>query len=263
MSKYCSIFFTDIKLLVLISMIICSCGMVSCKKDANSSGMAYLEIRLTDAPANYDEINVEIIGVEIKGSAAGTLFMDVVPGIYNLLDLTGGIDTLIATAGIPAGKLQQIRLILGQNNSIVVDGISYPLQTPSAMQSGLKLQVHEELVGGVSYSILLDFDAAQSIVELGNGQYSLKPVIRVIDEAISGSITGSVLPAMASIPVTATNGLNAYSSYTDSTGFFLISGVPSGNYILTINPPAPLNSDTLNGVGVVVGQITNVGVIQL
>lgn len=189
--------------------------------------------------------------------------MDVVSGVYNLLDLTGGIDTLIATAGIPAGKLQQIRLILGQNNTIVVDGISYPLQTPSAMQSGLKLQVHEELVGGVSYSILLDFDAAQSVVDQGNGQYSLKPVIRVVDEAMTGSITGNVLPAMASIPVTATNGLNSYSSYTDSSGFFLISGVPSGNYDLVVSPTAPWIADTLSGVGVVVGQITNVGVIQL
>lgn len=237
--------------------------MVSCNKESDNQSLAELEIRFTDAPANYDEVNVEIIGVEIKGSAAGTILMDVVPGIYNLLDLTGGIDTLIATAGIPAGKLQQIRLILGQNNTIVVDGISHPLQTPSAMQSGLKLQVHEELVGGVSYSILLDFDAAQSVVDQGNGQYSLKPVIRVVDEAISGSIAGNVIPAMASIPVTATNGLNAYSSYTDSSGFFLISGVPPGNYDLVINPPAPWIADTLSGVGVVVNQITNVGAIQL
>lgn len=107
--------------------------MTACGKDENSSGTAYLAIRLTDAPANYDEVNVEIIGIEVTGSAANTISLDVTPGVYNLLDFTGGVDTLIANGGVPAGKLQQVRLILGTSNSIVVDGITYPLATPSAM----------------------------------------------------------------------------------------------------------------------------------
>ena len=60
------------------------------------------------------------------------------------------------------------------------------LTTPSAQHSGLKLNVHAELTEGITYKILLDFDAARSIVKTGSGAYNLKPVIRTITEATSG-----------------------------------------------------------------------------
>jgi hypothetical protein len=61
-----------------------------------------------------------------------------------------------------------------------VDGVSYPLSTPSAEQSGLKLQVNATLEAGVVYTILLDFDANKSIVVTGNNTYKLKPVVSII-----------------------------------------------------------------------------------
>jgi hypothetical protein len=64
----------------------------------------------------------------------------VVPGIYDLLKLSNGVEKLIATDTLEISKVQQIRLILGTRNTVVLDGITYPLSTPSAEQSGLKLR---------------------------------------------------------------------------------------------------------------------------
>jgi hypothetical protein len=250
-------------LLNLTPLLIALTMLTACVKESTSEEKARLQIRLTDAPGNYDEVNVDIVGVEVTGAESGNISLNVASGIYNLLDLTGGADTLIATGDMLAGKLQQIRLILGPNNTVVVGGISYPLSTPSAMQSGLKLQAHKDLIPGVDYSILLDFDAGLSVVNQGNGEYSLKPVIRVIDQGISGSISGSVSPASALVPVVATDGVNSFSSYTDSSGVFLISGVTEGNYSLIVSPLAPLLPDTIFNVAVVNGQNTPVGVINL
>jgi hypothetical protein len=58
------------------------------------------------------------------------------------------VEKLI-TDTLEISKVQQIRLILGTRNT-VVDGITYPLSTPSAEQSGLKLQVNQTLQEGVS-----------------------------------------------------------------------------------------------------------------
>jgi hypothetical protein len=44
------------------------------------------------------------------------------------------------------------------------------------------------------YTVLLDFDANKSIVKQGNGTYSLKPVIRTIEQAISGAVKGKITP---------------------------------------------------------------------
>ena len=43
------------------------------------------------------------------------------------------------------------------------------LTTPSAQHSGLKLNVHAELTEGITYKILLDFDAVRSVVKTGSG----------------------------------------------------------------------------------------------
>lgn len=236
----------------------------SCSRnDENSSnaGTANLAVRLTDTTANYDSVNIDIQGVEIKGGS-GTVSLNVNSGIYNLLDFTNGHDTLIASAGVPAGTVSQIRLILGPNNYVVVDGVRHDLSTPSAQQSGLKLNLHETLIDGMDYTLLLDFDASRSIVITGNGSYILKPVIKTVSMAVSGSIAGEATPA-AALPVLATafSSTDTLSSFTDSTGHFLIRGVPAGTYTLVLTPQPTYVNDTINNVSVTVGNITNVGII--
>jgi hypothetical protein len=173
------------------------------------------------------------------------------------------LDTLIATGDIDAGTVSQIRLILGPNNSVIVDGVVYPLSTPSADQSGLKLLVNRVFEPGVSYGILLDFDANQSIVLEGNGTYKLKPVIRTIDAAISGALRGSINLIGIIATVTATYNGISYSSITNLNGEFLIAGIPAGTYDVTVTPILPLLPVTVTGMVVTTGVTTNVGVVVL
>jgi len=188
--------------------------------------------------------------------------MDVNSGIYNLLDFTNGVDTLIATGALEVSTIQQIRLVLGTNNSVMIDSVIYPLSTPSAQQSGLKLQVHQKLEAGVVYSILLDFDANKSIVDHGNGTYSLKPIIRTVVAALSGSIKGNITPIGTLAFVTATAD-TTYSSDVDSTGKFIVMGLPEGTYSLTVTPELPLIEVTQNDIIVTTGVTTNIGTIDL
>jgi hypothetical protein len=125
------------------------------------------------------------------------------------------------------------------------------------------LQVHQTLVGGVAYSILLDFDANQSIVETGNGTYKLKPVIRTIDTAVSGSIKGTITPVGLIATVTATSGTSVYSSVVNASGSFMISGVPAGTYSVVITPALPKLPVTVANVSVTTGVATNMGAITI
>jgi hypothetical protein len=140
--------------------------LLACSDGTNN---AHLEIRLTDAPGDYQEVNIDVQGIEIRkddrNSAAGWKSIEVQKGVYNLLALSNGLDILLSSVDLPPGKISQIRLILGDNNSIKIDGTKTALTTPSAQQSGLKLNVHAELMEGITYKILLDFDAARSIVK--------------------------------------------------------------------------------------------------
>lgn len=239
----------------------------SCKKEKETTpspaNPTPYYVSMTDAPGPYKAVNIDLQAVEITGDGKATM-LNVNAGIYNLLDLSNGKDTLIATGSLNVDKVQQIRLILGPNNSVVTSaGITHSLQTPSAQQSGLKLQVHQHLQPGVAYYVLLDFDATQSIVEEGNGDYSLKPVIRTIETPLSGAIKGRISQPGILATITASSSSGSYSTISDANGDFVIGGLPAGTYSVTVNPVLPYNSVTLNNVSVSNGVTTNVGVIVI
>ena len=232
----------------------------SCKNDSEK---AHLTGNMTDAPGNYDAVMVDVQGVEILSENGNSIMLNASAGVYNLLDLSNGLDTLIATGDLDPQKVSQIRLILGSNNTVKIDGVVYALQTPSALQSGLKLQINQTFEPGVSYSILLDFDANKSIVSLGNGAYQLKPVIRTIDTAITGSIKGSISLMGEIVTITATSDTAVYTSVTNKKGQFVLAGLPAGTYSVTVTPALPLLPITKSGLVVSVGVATSAGVIVL
>jgi hypothetical protein len=248
------------RLVYYAGFILLVAAMGSCKKDAEKST---LNIRLTDDPGPYSEVNIDLRAIEVTGDSAQTVMLDVTPDIINLLDFSNGVDTLVGTGLLEPGKVEQIRLILGPNNTVKVDGTTYPLSTPSAEQSGLKLQVHRTFEAGVEYNILLDFDAHHSIVKTGNGNYKLKPVVRTIITAESGSIRGKITPAGTVATAVATSGTDSYSGPANASGDFLIMGLPPGTYSVSIIHELSTTPVVREGVVVTVGNTTNIGTIEL
>ena len=148
----------------------------SCKKEGRTAPVHFL---LTDKPAAYDSVNVHIVRIEVQINHDNSAWLPIgtKDSIYNLLDLQNGITTLIAQDTIPVGVLQQVRFILGDGNKVVVNGTSYPLATPSAEESGLKIKIGQALNETLN-TFTLDFNVALSINE-ENGAYKLHPVIQL------------------------------------------------------------------------------------
>ena len=230
-----------------------------------------MEVRLTDAPGDYQKVLIDIRSVQIHtdanandNSEGWTTLGNINPGIYNLLDFANGRDTLLAASNLPAGRISQIRLILGPDNSLVLkDGTTQALKTPSGQTSGLKVKIDADLVPDVTYVVLLDFDASKSIVAKGNGGYNLKPVIRTITRAIAGGIKGNVTPAMPGNEVqvietaAGSNGkIDTVGGFTDGSGNYLIKGLVGGIY--TVDFYDPNKKKTVNNVLVTNDNITTV-----
>lgn len=234
-----------------------------------SPDQAKLEIRLTDAPnSNIREVWVDIREVQINSgdSTNWTAVSGAHPGLYNLLALTDGRDTLLADASIPAGRLSQLRLILGDNNYIIThDGNKEMLTTPSAQQSGLKVQVQSDLTGGVLYRLVLDFDAAKSVVEAGNsGKYILKPVIRVLSMVPSGGIAkGFVAPDSVMSTIYAIRGSDTVASTATHDGNYQFRDIPAGNYEFHYYPGPDSFQTAVKTVPVELGKITTVDTVFL
>ncbi|MGE0589581.1 MAG: DUF4382 domain-containing protein [Cyclobacteriaceae bacterium] len=247
-------------------MVSAFCCLLACSND--HEGNATLAVYLTDAPADYQQVNIDVQGVEVNvGGEQNSEWttLQVEAGVYDVLELTGGVEALLGTVNLPAGKIGQIRLKLGENNSIMVNDEIESLTTPSAQTSGLKLNVHSTLEAGVTYKLLLDFDAARSIIHTGNNNFSLKPVVRTFVEAQSGAIKGTVAPVESNPAIYAIidEDTLATAFANQSTGEFLLRGLPAGEIKVTFEPIEGFSSKVIADVAVDIGKVTDVGEVEI
>jgi hypothetical protein len=261
-----------------------STGAVGAGSSGTPSGKGTLRVSMTDAPAcGYDAVNVTITKVRVhqSGSAddGASGWVDIVlaqPQRVDLLTLTNGVLFPLGETPLPAGNYQQMRLVLAANtqaaplaNSIKpTGGAEIPLDTPSAQQSGLKLNANVDVPSDQVVDVVLDFDACKSVVKRGNsGRYNLKPVISVIPVVNSGGqrVEGWVDPSLAATSTLVSlqlQGLPVKSSIPDSTGRFVLFPVPIGNYSLVITAPRRVTA-IITGVPVLSDTVTTIGSTSL
>lgn len=247
-------------------------GFISCSKNSSTANKSSMTLYLVDDPAQYDKVYIDVQSIQVKASNDTsqndwqTLTL-ARTGIYNILEFRNGLEAILGTTELPAGHISQLRLILGSNNSIVLNGISYPLATPSAQQSGLKLNINAELLTGIDYKLWIDFDANKSIVQTGSNSYILKPVIKTFTQAESGAIKGTALPLAAKGWIYAIANVNDTLSSTQSdllTGSYLLRGLPANTYKVSFHATAGIYKDTtITSVKVSTGIVTDLGILTL
>jgi len=235
----------------------------SCKKDNNTNNPVF-SVKLIDAPSAYDAVNVEIVGMEANFGTGWTVLAMGNSGVYNLLSFTNGNSlALINDTVMEPCIISELRLILGIHNTVVVDGVSHELTTPSGQTSGYKVKMDpQHLIAGGVYYLLLDFNAQKSVHVTGNGKYMLKPVVAGYLETSIGSIVGTILPNGAAYYVEATTATDTSGTYINQmNGQFLISAVMPGNYQVKFFPNAGHSEKIVPDVVVAVGQTTQLGTI--
>lgn len=162
----------------------CSDGSASSGSGTTSStGQGTLAVEMTDAPTEgVTAVNVHVVGLKVKPASGPVHDMAFAGTTINLLALQNDSQTLTVEQ-VPADNYQFIQVELDQAQSnVVVNGNVLPLQIPS---QEIKVLGGFEVFENGETTVLLDFDAERSLVQQGNGQWLLKPVILMADVAAS------------------------------------------------------------------------------
>lgn len=211
----------------------------------------FLTASLTDAPAcGYDEVNVTVSKVRVHRSSsaepgdAGWTDITLNPArTINLLNLNDptqpnfALEQLGQEVSLPAGHYTQVRLVLVRNeNSVVLSDTKAvePLDTPSGVQSGIKLVNEFDVAPDQHVDLLLDFDACKSIVKTGNGRYKLKPVIKVVPYVLNG-IEGFIDPALFANQLNGNNNINNVVVSAQANGEIVRATVPNFSATPSVN----------------------------
>jgi Domain of unknown function (DUF4382) len=267
----------------------------ACQKEASSggntipAGKTQLSVFLTDGPLDFQKVLVDIQRIEVKIDTCrhngdddhdgpgcdddhdslsshceiwDTL--NIHPGIYDLLKLRNGTDTLLASGFILHGKIERIKITLGNNNSVMVDSITHQLHLFNNQHS-LYVNIHREHLDSISsnnFKLFLDFDLSRSIKLIGS-EYWLKPVLKPFGEHSSGEIEGKVRPVHSFGTIKAFNATDTAFARPEDEGEFKIRGLRDGIYSLFIDGINGYRDTTITNISVIRGRETNLGTIQL
>ncbi|HEU4951859.1 MAG TPA: DUF4382 domain-containing protein [Holophagaceae bacterium] len=195
-------------------------GLLACGGSSSSGGSTgSMNVHLVDGPiGGYQHVYLNIQQVQIHGPDGWTTLSS--PNqTYDLLSLTNGISATLANgATLPAGHYEQMRLILGSGNTVVLsDGSTHALTVPSGMQTGVKLIVSFQVQAGTTEDVYIDFDAAHSIqvVQAGaSDKYLLRPTVRAFDKLATGSVSGTLTDGSSQ----ALAGAEVYAETLDGSG---------------------------------------------
>jgi len=182
--------------LALILLIISGCAILDIEdqsKNRKNGTTGMIQVMLTDAPldwATVDAMYITIRDVKISRSDDKWQTLDFETTKVNLLELQNGVSTTLGVWELEAGTYEQIRLILDmlkpENNAVVYnDSTVQPFKVPSGGQTGIKIIGPFKIEEGSTSSVLIDFDAKNSLKELGNGNLMLEPTIKVLDTMIT------------------------------------------------------------------------------
>lgn len=252
---------------VVLTMLLGIVFMIGCDTATEPGTTGNFVLYLTDAPGEFDEVNIAVEHVEVHKAEEGWITINNSPDTYNLLDLTNGVTAVLGEAVLEAGLYTQIRLMIGEGSNVVLDGESHNLTIPSGIQTGLKLVQSFEIEPDYTYELLLDFDAHRSVNKLGHAnEFILQPAYRVQSVATSGSIAGSVEPVEARPVVTVyENDEVVTTTYADEdSGDYKFIHLPEGNYTLHFEPREDGYQEfTKNSVTVNVGETTVLDTVTL
>ncbi len=198
--------FTTFALLTLLSLLIgCGGGGGGDSSTGGSGSTGTLSLSLQDASSeNYRAVYVTIDRVEVhlggdegrNESWLSVLSPDKAGKTYNLLELVNGVREELGIVDLPAEPYTQMRLIIGREPDDGINVLSqrhpyanyvitepdlkvHELKVPSGFQTGIKIVGGFDVSENQTTELIIDFDAAKSVVKAGNsGNWLLKPTIK-------------------------------------------------------------------------------------
>src|SRR5512140_3178927 len=194
-------------------------------------GFGTLQVSLTDGPINmaqvsnlfvtFDRLSVGAPEDSLPSDSTGhQTFLFTTPITLDLLALGNGLTEALGSANLRDGDYHSFTLDISNAWLIEADGDSFDVFIPSHR---IKVITNFSVTAGLVTDIVLDFNAAASLHQTGNGQYILRPVIHQLPARQFGaSISGTVF-------VQTDSGLVNAGDFMVSNPWVTTSGMDHGN----------------------------------
>jgi hypothetical protein len=261
-----------------------SLAAIACSDAATTGGSGRTRVYLTDSPFPFGtitQVNVYIARIEASASTdtsgvnpASWVTIATPERTFNLLDFQGGAAALLGEADLPADQYAAVRVVIntGRSSVVRIGGSPATVHWPISGDLSLYALVEQPLaVTGAGAQIVLDFDVGRTFLDDDAGGFYFSPVIRAVNEAATGSITGTVtttsiegdtIPFVnAAVTVSRQVGTQLSTNvplgtgHSDAQGHYTVAYLPAGSYVVAgVDPAFPQRVGVGSGVVTIGGQ---------
>jgi len=281
--------------LALLGISLSSCSRSgSADIDPNpTTGIRNVNLYLSDAPADFQNVFVDIQKIEVKVDLDRThefddsygdtdedyddtetaddygrwVSLNFTPQTMDVLALRNGLERLLGNATVPT-RIRKVRFTLGQE-SYLIDGESqhFRMTLVNELENLVYLRVKSSdidnsLPGNVD--LRADFDLARSVEKVGD-EYIIRPRMRLFNLQTTGNVIGNIAPTPvgARVLITDGNGFETGAIPAVEEGFFRVRGLKPGTvYMVTVTAP-DFTPYEIRDVMVNVGEDMSLGEINL
>lgn len=225
----------------------------SCTDANEGTGLALVNIRLIDAPGDFDEAWIEFEGVELlRGTDRQAVEGEWIHIPYDQVDrqvdvakLVGEGVLLLGRQEIPAGGIFKIRLLLGNDHYLVKNDNERSLTLEDPNAKVIELDVNYRVERNLSYDIYIDFDLEKSIRPTADSmRFKLMPRARSFVSNDRSILKGKIQPAAAKPVIYAVQDKDTVTTLSDALGNYSLKGLQPGKYTISIMPRKPYRDTT-------------------
>jgi hypothetical protein len=182
---------------VLTAGALCACGGFS----GNDDSTGRIGLAVTDAPVDgAARVFVEFTGITFRQADGRSVTFGIEPPrAVDLLALTGAnSEFLVENAEVPAGGYDLVQFHINAESQTLdsyvefADGSQVSITVSSGSLQRLRHFEDYMVPGGGRVDLTVDFDLRKSLQRPDNGDYFLRPALRMVDNAGAGHLAGAV-----------------------------------------------------------------------
>nr|WP_321234758.1 DUF4382 domain-containing protein [uncultured Psychroserpens sp.] len=164
--------------------------ITSCTKEYDTEtyeNTSLVSVKLQGTQSTFSRVNIEILDVQFRvlddenDPNAWISLNTINTGIHDLSDITENqVVTLVDFEEVPSEFIYNIKLVLGDHNTVVKNGIEYELNLAPEYENASVNIVEKQLVANRLYDFVIEFNLDDSIEMSTEGNANLNPKMNTL-----------------------------------------------------------------------------------
>ena len=155
----------------------------SCSKEdvSDNSQNSLVNVKLKGTESLLSKVNIEVLEVQFRvledetAPNAWVSLNTINTGIHDITNLTQDeVVPLVDYEEIPSGYIYDIKIVLGNENMVIANGVEQVLEMSSEFQDASNV-IGKQLDANMLYEFIVEFEIDKSVSFSSDGSANLKP----------------------------------------------------------------------------------------